>query len=166
MLVAAGLFVRTLSNLQSITLGFNRDNVLLFEVNARQAGYQDPEIPTFYADLRQRLAAIPGVRNASLSHASLIRAGRQLPISVSGVPARGARILGTGPGFFSTMEIPILRGREIEERDRPDSPPVAVVSEIFAKAYFGDENPLGRQITLGVLDRGCKTTFERNEGAR
>jgi macrolide transport system ATP-binding/permease protein len=148
LLVAAGLFVRTLSNLQSVTLGFNRDNVLLFEVNARQAGYQDAQIPQFYAGLRQRLAAIPGVRHATLSHASLIRAGRQLPISVAGVPARDARILGTGPAFLSTMEIPLLSGREIEERDRPDSPPVAVVNELFAKTYFGDENPLGRHITL------------------
>src|SRR4029077_10575632 len=71
MLVAAGLFVRTLANLQSIEVGFNRENVLLFELNARKAGHKDPEISTFYGDLRKRFSAIPGVRNATLSNSPL-----------------------------------------------------------------------------------------------
>jgi predicted permease len=149
MLVAAGLFLRTLSNLQSIPLGFNRENVLLVDLNAEQAGHRYPEIATFYADLRQRLAAIPGVRSASLSHSSLIGAGRRLPISVSGTPAPGTCILDTGPAFFTTMQIPMLLGREIDEREQPGSPPVAVVNELFAKTYFGAENPVGRHLTLG-----------------
>jgi predicted permease len=149
LLVAAGLFVRTLSNLQSIPLGFNRDNVLLFEVNAPQAGYPQPKVAAFYAELRRRLSEIPGVRAATLSHASLIRAGRQYSITVNGVPARDHRILQTGPSFFSTMQIPMLRGREIEDRDRQGISPVAVVSDLFARTYFGEENPIGRHITLG-----------------
>ncbi|HXA84732.1 MAG TPA: hypothetical protein VNZ47_06650 [Candidatus Dormibacteraeota bacterium] len=67
MLVAAGLFVRTLSNLQSVDVGFSRENMLLFELDARKAGHKDPEISTFYGDLQRRFSAIPGVRNASLS---------------------------------------------------------------------------------------------------
>jgi macrolide transport system ATP-binding/permease protein len=146
--VAAGLFVRTLSNLESVQLGFNRDNVLLFEVNAPQAGHPESEVADFYANLRRRLSEIPGVRDATLSHASLIRAGRQLPIAVDGTPARGARVLGTGPAFFSTMQIPIVRGRAIDERDRQGTPPVAVVSDLFARTYFGAENPIGRTINI------------------
>jgi predicted permease len=149
MLVAAGLFVRTLSNLQSIRMGFNRENVLLFEVNARQAGHRDPEILAFYAELLKRFAGIPGVRNATLSHASLLDAGRGLDIRISGTPAPGTRILNTGPKFFSTMQIPMLVGREIDERDQPGSPGVVVVNERFAKIHFASENPLGRGITLG-----------------
>jgi predicted permease len=118
-------------------------------LDARQAGHRYPEIATFYADLRKRLAAIPGVRNVSLSHSSLIGAGRQLPISVAGTPAAGTRILDTGPTFFTTMQIPMLLGREIDERDRPGSPSVAVVNELFAKAHFGRQNPVGRHLTLG-----------------
>ena len=76
MLVAAGLFVRTLSNLQSVSLGFNRDSLLLFELNAPQAGYPRPHVADFYADLRRRLGEMPGVRDVTLSHASLIKAGR------------------------------------------------------------------------------------------
>jgi macrolide transport system ATP-binding/permease protein len=151
MLVAAGLFVRTLSNLQSIQMGFSRENVLLFELNARQAGHGDPEILAFYDELRTRFAAIPGVRGATLSHASLLGAGRGLDIRVSGTPAPDTRILNTGPGFFSTMQIPMLRGREIDERDQPGSPPVVVANERFTRIHFGSENPLGRRVTLGGL---------------
>src|SRR5207253_3560412 len=98
MLVTAGLFVRTLSNLQSIDLGFNRQNVLLFQLDARKAGHKDPEIAAFYGDLRKRFSAIPGVRSVSLSDDSLIQAGFGLPIGVSGArPNPANRILTVGP---------------------------------------------------------------------
>ncbi len=149
LLVAAGLFVRTLSNLQSVSLGFNRDNVLLFELNAPQAGYPEPRVADFYADLRRRLSEVPGVRDVTLSHASLIRAGRSHPITVNGQPTQGTRVLWTGPRFFSTMQIPILRGREIAESDRQGTLRVAVVSELFARTNFGDADPIGRRIEIG-----------------
>jgi len=123
--------------------------LLLFELNARQAGHRDPEIASYYADLQKRFAAIPGVRSASLTHSSLIRAGRSLNLSINGTPVLDSRIMETGPGFFTTMQIPILLGREIGQRDQPNSPPVAVVSELFAKDNFPHENPLGRHIILG-----------------
>jgi predicted permease len=65
------------------------------------------------------------------------------------VSAKGHRILHTGPGFFTTLKIPMVRGREIEERDRQGALPVAVVSELFARTYFGDENPLGQRLKVG-----------------
>jgi predicted permease len=155
MLVAAGLFVRTLSNLHSIDLGFSRENILLFQMNARQAGHQDPEIAVFYGDLRKRFSAIPGVLSASLSDSSLIGAGFALPLGVSGAPTNGAnRILTVGPAYFATMQIPMLAGRDIEERDQPGSPGVAVINEVFAKANFGDRSPLGQRLTLRQPGRG------------
>ena len=149
LLVMAGLFVRTLSNLQSVSLGFNRDNVLLFDVNAAQAGNPEPLVGDFYADLRRRLSELPGVRDATLSHASLIRAGRGHPVKADGRPTQGTRICGPGRSFFRTMQIPIVRGREIAEADRAETPPVAVVSERFARANFGDADPIGRQLEIG-----------------
>ena len=150
LLVAAGLFVRTLSNLQSVSLGFNRDHVLLFELNAPQAGYPQDRVADFYADLRRRLSDTPGVRDVTLSHASLIRAGRAHPITVEGRPATaGTRVLWTGPGFFTTMQIPILRGRGIEDGDRRGNLPVAVVSELFSKRTFGGADPIGRHVDVG-----------------
>ena len=149
LLVAAGLFTRTLANLHSVPLGYNRENVLLFEINAPQAGYPESRVVGFYADLRRRLAAIPGVRGVTVSHASLVRAGRGHPITVDGRRTEGTRVLWTGPEFFTTMQVPILRGREIEEHDRPGLPLVAVVSELFARTNFGEADPVGRRLEIG-----------------
>jgi predicted permease len=149
LLVAAGLFVRTLANLHAVSLGFNRDNLLLFEVDASRAGVPEARIAEFYADVRRRLSKAPGVRNATLSHASLISAGRAHPITVNGQAARGTRVLWAGPGFFTTMQIPIVRGREIAESDHQGALRVAVVSAPFAQTYFGDADPIGRQISIG-----------------
>jgi predicted permease len=149
MLVAAGLFVKTLSNLHSVDLGFKRENVLLFELNARQAGHKSPEISAFYGDLLKRLGEIPGVRSATLSNRFLIRAGYGHPVSVPGAkPNPANRLLVVGPAFFRTMQIPILVGREILESDWRGSPAVAVINEQFAKANFGGRNPLGQHLTL------------------
>jgi macrolide transport system ATP-binding/permease protein len=155
MLVAAGLFVRTLSNLQSIELGFNRQDLLLFQVDARKAGHKDPEISTFYADLRTRFAAIPGVRHATLEMDSPIQGSHGLPIGRSGSPYDPAnRFLTVGPAYFATMQIPILAGRDLAETDRAGSPSVAVINEVFAKANFGDLRPLGQRLTLREAGEG------------
>jgi predicted permease len=152
-LVAAGLFARTLSNLRSIELGFNRENVLLFEMNARQAGHRDPEIVAFYSDLLQRFRAIPGVRSATVSHWPLLGhgswMGSVLPVGRQPLKAGvTTHILMTGSDFFATMQIPIVMGRAIDERDRPGSRPVAVVSEAYVRTNFGDRNPLGERISI------------------
>lgn len=164
LLVGAGLFVRTLVNLQEIDLGFQRENILLFKVNARQAGHRAPEITTFYSDLQQRLAAIPGVRAATVSNSPLVGEGTWMGAVVPlGKPAPerppsghgdfGAgplvtHILTVGPEFFTTMQIPLLRGREFDERDRPGSLPVAIVNETWAKVNLPGENPLGQHVVL------------------
>jgi predicted permease len=148
LLIAAGLFVQTVTNLHSVFLGFNQDNLLLFDVNAPQAGLPPATASAMYDELRQRFGEIPGVRAVTSSHSSLVRAGRAHPVSVEGVVADGTRFMQTGPGFFSTMQIPIRLGREIDERDRAGSLPVAVVSDQFAKTFLPNQDPLGRRITV------------------
>jgi predicted permease len=152
-LVSAGLFVRTLHKLHSVQLGYARENILLFSLNARQAGHRDPEMTTFYADLRKRFESIPGVSSATLSQSSIInaaRAGQAIngPMKIGAVALDGARVMSAGPRFLRTMQIPILAGREIDDRDQPSSMPVAVISERLARTYFENENPVGRRITL------------------
>src|SRR5213080_1722297 len=152
-LVAAGLFVRTLNKLHSVQLGYARENILLFSLNARQAGHRDPEIATFFSYLRKRLEGVPGVRRAVFSHFSIINAGMaggaiRGGMKIGAVTLDGARVMAAGPRFLMTMQIPILAGREIDDRDQPGSRPVAVISERLARTYFGDENPVGRRITL------------------
>lgn len=150
MLVAAGLFVRTLSNLQSIQLGFNRENVLLFRMNARQAGHRDPEIVTFYSDLQKRFSAIPGVRGASAAHSPLLGEGTWSGYIVPVGQQRKVptHILMTAPDFFKTMQIPVVLGRAFDDRDQPGSQAVAVVSEAYVKRNFPDRNPLGQHIVI------------------
>jgi predicted permease len=152
-LVAAGLFVRTLNNLHSVQLGYARENILLFSLNARQTGHRDPEIAIFYADLRKRFESIPGVIGATLSQSSIVNAARagpaiRGPMKIGAVTIEDARVLAAGPRFLATMQIPILAGREIDDRDQPGSRPVAVIGERLARTYFGNENPVGRRITL------------------
>jgi len=150
MLVAAGLFVRTLSNLQSIQLGFNRENVLLFRMNARQAGHRDPEIHTFYGDLQSRFGTIPGVLGASASQSPLLGQGTWSDpvVPVGQQPKASTHILMTTPDFFQTMQIPLVLGRAFDDRDQPGSSLVAVVSEAYVRKYFPDRNPLGQHVTI------------------
>jgi predicted permease len=148
LLVAAGLFARTLTNLQSIELGFDPDHLLLFDVNAAQTGRTMSETAAFYADLRQRLSEAPGVRDATLAHASIIAAGRGLAIEVVGTPATASRILNAGPAFLKTMGIRVLRGRDLEDRDGPGGTPAVVISDAFARTYFPGRDPIGHRIHL------------------
>jgi predicted permease len=147
MLVAAGLFVRTLKNLQSVEIGFNRDNMLLFELDAKQAGHKTPEILTFYDDLQRRFSVLPGVQSVSLSHDSLLEAGTGYPITLpGGQPDEATKILFVGPDYFATMQIPMLAGRDLNGDDRPGAAPVVILNEVFAQKNFGNLNPLGRHL--------------------
>src|SRR5256884_4118191 len=75
LLVGAGLFVRTLTSLQSVNLGFNEHNLLLFSIDPTQDGYSGQRLANFYQDLMRRLESLPGVRSVSLSHSTLIGGG-------------------------------------------------------------------------------------------
>jgi macrolide transport system ATP-binding/permease protein len=157
-LVAAGLFVRTLDRLNSVQLGYARENILLFSLNARQAGHSEVETTRLYADLRRRLESIPGMSSATFSQSSIISAGHagkayRGPMKFGAVTVNGASVIVAGSRFLKTMQIPILTGREIDDRDQASSTPVAVINERLARTYFGKENPVGRRITLLDEDR-------------
>ena len=157
-LVAAGLFVRTLDKLHSIPLGYSRENILLFTLNARQAGHPESEIATFYENLRKRFESIPGVSSATLSQSSIISAGEvggayRGAMKIGAATIEGAGVMAAAPRFLTTMQIPILAGREIDARDQPGSTPVAVISERLARTYFGNDNPVGRRITFVDYER-------------
>ncbi len=134
-------------------MGYSRENILLLSLNARQAGHRAPEITTFYENLRRRFESIPGVSSATFSQASIISAGHagatyRGTIKVGPVTVSGAGVMLAGPRFLTTMQIPVLAGREIDNRDQPGSTPVAVISERLKRTYFGNENPVGRRITF------------------
>ena len=155
LVTAAGLFVRTLQNLHSVNLGFNSDKLLVFNLNALQAGYKDATLTTFYAELQRRFALIPGVRSATLTELPLVaNSSDSTRVTIPGLPVDAAKPLGTsyarvGPRFFETMQIPILAGRAIDERDNANAPVTVVVNEVFVKKYFAGLWPIGRHFQFG-----------------
>lgn len=157
LLVAAGLFLRTLLNLHSIPLGFNREDVLLFTIKPQAAGYEAPALNRLYEDLQQRLSQAPGARGASLSSLPLPTGGGTLvPVTLTGAltPSSSgssrvrAGIFNVGPAFFETMQIPLTAGREFSVHDRVGAIPVAIVNDRFAKA-FGLDHPVGTTFAVG-----------------
>jgi predicted permease len=153
LVIGAGLFVRTLSNLYAIDVGFNRENVLLVNVNGRQAGYRDAALARFYSGLLDRFREIPGVRAASASNMPLVaQYTNSESVFISGRAAQpgdpGSSLIHVDPAFLETMEIPVLLGRGLKPADLA-SPTVAVVNQKFASTYFGGENPVGRQFAIG-----------------
>ena len=157
LVIGAGLFVRTLSNLRSVELGFNQRNLLLFSLNARQAGYKEASLARFYDDLLQRFRRIPGVQEAAMSQFSLLTGyWNSTNVEIPGIPSRGPKtetcILPVDANYLATMQIPILLGTGIGERQIA-SPNVAVVNEEFVKKFLAGENPVGRRIALGSAKR-------------
>jgi len=153
LLVAAGLFVRTLTNLNSIAVGFNRENLLLVNLNARQAGYKDDALMHFYHDLQTRLAGLPGVRSASLSNYAMLSQSRNTSsFKIPGKPDPNVSltVLSVGTGYLHTMQIPVLLGRDLEDRDFERNSASAVVNEMFAKKWFGQESPIGRHFQFSA----------------
>jgi macrolide transport system ATP-binding/permease protein len=152
LVIGAGLFVRTLSNLHSIDVGFNRENLLLVGLNGRSAGYRDAALIRFYSGLLDRFREIPGVRAASASNFPLV--SRYVNSTSIYVPGRtppaddpSVNLLNVEPAFLETMQIPVLVGRGFEQGDLA-SPTVAVVNQKFAATFFGGESPVGRQFSL------------------
>jgi predicted permease len=154
LLVSAGLFVRTLGNLAGIDAGFNRRGLVLFEIDAASAGYPRQQFVALQTRLQGRLALIPGVRAVTFSSVPTLSGTRQNKrIAVPGhAPPPDAPIAvntnGLAPNFFTAMELPIVAGRGFAESDDGTRPKVAVVNQSFARKYFGDEDPVGRQIVF------------------
>lgn len=102
-----------------------------------------------YEELRRRVAALPGVESVALSHGMPMQtAGATLVADgTAGAAGRAGRAssIWAGPRYFETLRIPILFGRPIDERDRRDTPRVAVISETMARQYFGTANAVGRR---------------------
>ena len=162
LVVGAGLFVRTLAKLHSVNLGFNAENVLIFDLDGTKAGYKDDALKRFYTDLEQRFQRIPGVRAATTSDIPLVGDwSSSTSVGIPGIPEppegqRGPNtsIAQVGRTFFETMQIPILAGRAIDERDINGAPAVGVVNQVFVEKYFHGKNPVGRHFRLGGKTNG------------
>jgi predicted permease len=151
LLTGAGLYVRTLVNLVRINPGFATENLLLFQVIPRQAGYQGARLIEFYDRAQQSLSAIPGVRSATLTQFKLLGGAMSggnfftLPgHALEGESAPRAHRLTVSETFFATMGLPVLIGRGLSAGDVEGVPRVVVVNETFVHRYLSAENPLGQ----------------------
>jgi predicted permease len=164
LLIGAGLFVRTLGNLQNADLGYRRDNLILVRIDPLAAGYSVTARAGLYRRVLDSLGRIPGVRAVTLSENGLFSGTESGDrITVEGYHSdkeedNAARFDQVGPSYFATVGIPMLLGRDIGPGDTESSPPICVVNESFAKFYFGSANPIGRHVTDEFPD--TRMTFE------
>ena len=160
LLVSAALLLRTLQNLRAVDTGFGKENVLLASVNPSLNGYSPERTAAFYDELLTQTRAMPGVKFAGLASDSPISGGwDESIIYVEGyTPRAGERMTADftyiSNDYFRSLEIPVLAGRDFDERDRGGAPQVVVVNEHMAKHFFGTTDVIGKHIGLdGVGDR-------------
>ncbi len=157
--VGAGLFLRTLWNLQSVDLGYAKEKLLMVNVDGVTAGYKGEQLSGLWRDLTERIRALPGVQGATYSMNGLFSGSESADeIDVEGFnPQKSdekfSRFDAVGPEYFATVGVPILRGRDIKLQDTAKSPHVCVINEAFAKRFFPDRDPIGRHITEKFGDK-------------
>lgn len=156
LLVCAGLFVRSWQNTQRLDPGFNPENMLAMDIDLSERGLTEQEGLLYYGQLKQRVMALPGIRNATYSNlAPMDMATPKSPVRIQGqTPPAGQNALlisfnRIGTDYFQTLEILLLKGRAIAEQDNADGLPVVIINETMAKKYWPNEDPLGRQFQIG-----------------
>jgi predicted permease len=156
LVAGAGLFLRSLVNLNHIDAGFNRENVLRLQVEADAGGYKDdndPRLNALYQQIESRVGALPGVKAASFSAFTFHEGSWNSAVLVPGMPDNEnitVRQNVVGNGYFDTMQIPLIAGRTFSTADTATSQRVAVISEHIAKTLFPPGNPIGRHFHVGT----------------
>ena len=180
LLIGAGLLIRTLRNLQHVEIGFNAQNLLLFDVEPAMLGYKDDKLVNLYQQAFSRLEAVPGAESVTFSRNALLSWSSNtssvfLPhkLGPDGTPVDSdAKVHTVRENFLSTMEIPLLVGRHLTAQDDARSQRVAIVNQEFAKAHFGNESPIGKcfsfepekpcEIQIVGMARDAKYTSQRD----
>ncbi len=151
LLVGAGLFVRTLINLQSVPTGFNQENAMLFTVDTSATGYKakDPRLGRLLRDVEDHVRSVPGVQAASFATYTFNQ-GLWTTAAYTSAPnsltddTRTIRNNVVGQDFFAAMGLPIVLGRGFGPQDTEKSQKVAVISESMAQRFFPNTSPLGK----------------------
>lgn len=154
LLVGAGLLVKSFIRLQSVNAGFDERNVLTMEVTLPQLQYpKTADQNVFVQRSIERIEALPGVKSAAATINLPLVGTWGMGYSVVGranEPNQIADNANITPGYFRTMSIPLLRGRDFSAHDTGDTTPVIIINESFARKHFSNENPLGQIINAGA----------------
>ena len=164
LVAAGGLFARSLQNLRHFDPGFASDGLVEFSIDPSLNGYPQPRIQELFARIREEALRLPNVKSASMATVPyLAESVWQATVAVDGYqPSEGENLNpelnAVAPGFFKTLGVQMIAGRDFEERDRVGTAPVAIVNESFQRYFFGSESAVGRRVTLG--SSGPQTTRE------
>ncbi len=164
LLIGASLFGRTLTNLQNVDLGFQRESIAVFEIDPMSVGYSGPRLRTFYDQFLERTRTLSGVRTAAL--AGLTPISNRLRSLMVGAKGSEVRLtMNYNPvtsGYFTTLGIPLLAGRDFRREDEPvvtprgwmgkDASRVCIIDESLARQQFGTVNAVGRRLCLHGSD--------------
>ena len=162
LLIGAELFLQSLRNLKIVNPGFEVNNLLAFNIDPTLNRYDQNWTRTYYRRLTNTLRGVPGVESAAFAVVGLLEYDEwDSWVTIEGYVPKGgerpdAHMEYVTPGFFNTMKIPVLLGRDFNERDTTGAPKVAIVNEKFAKRFFKDGNAMGRHFGFGI-DPGTKT---------
>ena len=170
LIVGAALFLRTLSLATTMDLGFKSEGVAVMSKSLSEEEYPPEAGIEYFRSLREELSALPGVSHAELSRGlelTLFNSGPEATVFVGGVQfEEGQRVIRNSvtPGYLEMLEIPLLRGRSLQESDARGGPLVAVVNQTFAERLWPGENPVGRQFTLTDADAWIGAGAEETQG--
>jgi putative ABC transport system permease protein len=178
LLVGAGLMINSFLRLQRVDLGFNPKNVLTADIFLTGPKYWQhmgrdmkrvtPQGAVFFQQVLERVEALPGVVSASVSHFAPPRYVRTRSFKIVGrtAPATGqeprAGYNEVSSGFFRTLELPLLKGRYLNEGDVEASPWVVVINETMARRFFSDEDPIGKHLHLTILGGSSALNVEED----
>ncbi|HKW33814.1 MAG TPA: ABC transporter permease [Candidatus Acidoferrum sp.] len=157
LLLGAGLLVRSLRELRSLNLGFEKDNLLEVIPHSKPGGYENLDMNSYHNQLIERVSSIPGVRSVSFADISIPdpQPWRETASPTSEDPNTGAHIMASGvmiwPGFLKTLGIPLIAGRGFEAADDEHHPHLAIVSRSFSERLFVNGDAIGRHIRFGFM---------------
>jgi predicted permease len=152
LLVSAGLFTKSLTNVSRVDLGVKADHVIMFRISPELNGYKPEQSRQLFERVEDELAALPGVAGVTMSVVPLLSGSNYgSSVSVEGFKAgpdtdTGSRFNEVAPGYFSTLGIPLLAGRDFTRADALGAPKVAIVNEAFAKKFNLGRDVIGKRI--------------------
>ena len=155
LLVAAALFVRSVQRAQSVDLGFDPSHVINVSMDVSQQGYDEARGRAFYREVEARVRAIPGVESMSYAYsvpfgyynsAEYVEAEGQPVPTGQRKPSAGYNMV--GPDYFTTMRVPIARGRAFTAQDDERARPVAIVNELLAQRFWPGQDPIGKRFRM------------------
>jgi predicted permease len=156
-LVCAGLFIKSFRKAQTMDPGFNNPNGLIVSLNPQLVGYDDDQARNFYRQLVERTRNLPGVEavamaqllplgDSSNSHGPVLKEGETLP---KGTAGRSVMVNTVGSGYFKTMQIPFVEGRDFDDRDQPNTQQVVIVNQKLAETLWPGESAVGKRMFIG-----------------